>query len=729
MAIFDQKKITIAAGSDKYLIFSAWLLVFIISVLTSWFRQYPIIAADELGYLSHARYLSGTAHPINMFDAAYYPFGYSLIIVPFFWFLSNPARIYKAALILNSGLVGFIFILIHSILRRYLPIDKTTAYIGALVATFYPSFWVQKNFFWAENLFVPFFLLHVFLMAGLINGNKKYMVWAGITSAFLYAIHSRGLIIAPISILFISYLFVTKKITLKELFVGVLSLSATLILIFLLNRYLSGIDRLKVNEGYIAAKIMLKVVKSGSGFAGLIRSTLGQLWYLGVGSLFLCYFGIIKAFQAFLDYKRKESGSETAQQKQFYLLLFFYSIGLFIVSCVFMAKSGLLDPNRADHLIYGRYNEGFIALWIGLGVCFLIKESRTRRIYYYLIIGLIILMFSISLRSFTDLRTQGNFMFFNISAVAPLINFYESNPVAVTLGRTTLTVIGFALLIFTIQFRSNKYGLLLVFGYFLFIFVANLGSISEYQQKTLNMTQTAIQRLTKIGNQEVAFDSLEIRSHPAVFYNYQFIAPNLVFTTFNSQKKGLPGYKPGLVIADKTWQSPFRPEKQKFLEYIYGTNLVLWYFGDDPYIIDKFKKEKIYDAKVGGKQNPSLLDFGFYDQEFGSDGRPFRWTNGQARIYFPDQNRKLCSMDGDFAVYNPKGTSLSLLVNDVEIYRGHIMPGQWKNKFFFSNEIAPAGAIVVKINSDVWRPVGRDSRELGIVVNSIRLNSCGGTRQ
>jgi hypothetical protein len=203
----------------------------------------------------------------------------------------------------------------------------------------------------------------------------------------------------------------------------------------------------------------------------------------------------------------------------------------------------------------------------------------------------------------------------------------------------------------------------------------------------------------------------------------------LIFTTFNSKKGSLTIDEHGFVIADKTWHPTAPTKKQKFLEYLCGTNLALWYFGDDQSIINKFHKEKTYDVEVGGQQTPFLLDMGFYDQEFDTNKKPFRWTNGHARIYFPDENRKICSMDSDFTVYNPKGTSLGISVNEIEIFKGHIMPGRWENNLLFPNEGASAGTVVVKIDTDVWRPINGDSRELGIAVRSIRLNSCGSTKR
>jgi hypothetical protein len=60
-----------------YGLLTPYLLLVTVHVACGWQIQQPWIFADELGYLGHARYLSGTGVFPNMGGATYYHFGYS----------------------------------------------------------------------------------------------------------------------------------------------------------------------------------------------------------------------------------------------------------------------------------------------------------------------------------------------------------------------------------------------------------------------------------------------------------------------------------------------------------------------------------------------------------------------------------------------------------------------------------------------------------------------------
>ena len=59
-------------------------VVFLLRLFIGWTVSGPYLAADELGYLGAAQFLSRTGPMYNLAGAAFYPAGYSVLLVPAF---------------------------------------------------------------------------------------------------------------------------------------------------------------------------------------------------------------------------------------------------------------------------------------------------------------------------------------------------------------------------------------------------------------------------------------------------------------------------------------------------------------------------------------------------------------------------------------------------------------------------------------------------------------------
>jgi len=66
---------------------------------------------------------------------------------------------------------------------------------------------------------------------------------------------------------------------------------------------------------------------------------------------------------------------------------------------------------------------------------------------------------------------------------------------------------------------------------------------------------------------------------------------------------------------------------------------------------------------LGCQPIPGVEETGFLFQEQ-ADGRPFRWTTGQAKLIVPiDRRKPPQSLEVDFEQHKPTGTLMQLFVN------------------------------------------------------------------
>lgn len=130
---------------------------------------------------------------------------------------------------------------------------------------------------------------------------------------------------------------------------------------------------------------------------------------------------------------------------------------------------------------------------------------------------------------------------------------------------------------------------------------------------------------------------------------------------------------------------------------------------------------------LGVERILGVRETGFHEPER-IDGRPGRWTDGDAALRVPlDPRRPPRRLDLEASAPGREGVRLQVLVDGVELWHGKIPSGPWSTTLGL--EDLPLGdELVVELKSDTfspqwrpWRP--RDRRRLGVLVRGIRLTA------
>lgn len=539
----------------RWLILPYFLLV-IIHLIYSINMQQPWFFADEMGYLGNAKYLSGNDH-IRMMGSYYHP-GYSMLILPAFICFSEPVYIYKAVLVINGVLMSSLFFPLYFLLKRFFCIPLKFASITAFTVCLYPAFCLQANLAWAENAFIPCYaLLIVFFLLFLSEKTYLYALLFGFFAGFIYTIHPRGLSVAIISVCCICFLAAVKALPARKVFTSVIIICLVLAFTFLLNKHLKTLAWIGKGSGFenpvsVATHLFRKLVFIKS-IKNIFVEAAGQCLYLIQATYGLFLLGLINFFAVI----RKDIGSLSNIKQVFQdartITLFFIiitSIGIFYTSVMLLAGA---HNNMAlgDLLIYGRYNEGFLAIYIASGLIWLYSgsEEMIRKSESLTLCTIILLTFFIiagigynKLMSYTWINGV------NVLGIWPFFSEFRQLDICFI---SLFAIIMFITIIrlITIKYVWGIAMLIFLFSSFTFYGFHSIFKPSQVDRIEKTKLISHITKFDKIGYDRNFRDA---RS----FYSYQYLAPRVRFEMFSSTKDKLP--EVNAVISGREWKDAKR---------------------------------------------------------------------------------------------------------------------------------------------------------------------------
>lgn len=691
-------------------LFIPYLLLVLVHFLFSVPVYAPMLVADELGYLGNARYLAGVAHLPDLRGTAFYHFGYSTFLLPLFWLFADPVSIYRAAIFLNSILMSSLYFPLFYLLRVPFRSSLGVAAVISFTTCLYPSFLLQSKLAWAENAFIPLFALLIALFGALLDNKKSptLPLVLGFVVGVLYTVHPRALPVLVVAIAYISFLGLLKILPRC----GVFTCIATTLLTFVATRLLNN-HLIELGWGgqggdpsiYYWVSKMLSVRE----WFGLLVSAAAQILYLIVATYGLFFLG--------LSYMIAEITKVSAlgfrallHDDKVHLLAFsiFSSCGIFIASFLFMADAGF----RGDHYFYGRYNEGFLAVFLAIALwsLHLAKESKSNDRGYFsttlVITALAIFVLSVHRN---ELLSKTNIAAFNLWGVYPIIREVG------VIDLSTITLIGLFLFLSvkTVFDKTFIGGIVLTAAVFL--------SVTGYNRTFLETWHAAgkahadvVSVWKDLGKIEKVSWDISFRQN--WFFTYQYLLPKVSFDGFNSERQESPSSS--IVISRKGWSDAGRFEAVPMISA--RTSLTLWILpGEYESLIPS-----VLNKKLGIHLTAGVRETGFHQEELPPDSSPHRWTNGNASLVVNVRERRPRSLRIDLKSTGRKGMYLEILVDGHEVFGGPLPGGSWSKSFNLSK--LPLGKwIKIELLSDTFVPKevtgSTDTRTLGVAVGGIWL--------
>ncbi|MFF4619865.1 hypothetical protein [Nonomuraea jabiensis] len=171
-----------------------WLAQAVLRVLLGIQHAVPLLIPDESGYLLAARLLSGGA-AADLSGRTFYQGGYPLLIAPAYWFSDDPQSVYRLALGINAFVGAALLPLAYVVFRR-MDLPRGKAYLLAHVTALLPSAVYYSQFVLTDAV-LPVLVLGWLLLLHrwLDGGGRLHGFAAGAAVAFVFSMHSRGIIL------------------------------------------------------------------------------------------------------------------------------------------------------------------------------------------------------------------------------------------------------------------------------------------------------------------------------------------------------------------------------------------------------------------------------------------------------------------------------------------------------------------------------------------------------
>jgi hypothetical protein len=306
------------------------------------------LLADGTGYLANARWLAGHAAGTWQGPAAFYNAGWSIVMAPVYLFTRSPAAVHDAVLVVNALLASLSFLAYRGLARRAFELEDPMATLAGLVAATYPAVLLQAGFEWSESLFQLLFPLLLLAVHWLLRrGSPAAGIAVGVAAGALNLTHPKGVGAVVAIGIGLVVLGVRRSVPRRSAVIGLVAL----VVVFVVTRLLHGAlqDALYDKSASGIEGDVLGRITDPKLVWGAFQRLWGQLWYLTVASLGLFPLGVVTLV------RRRDA--------RFGAIALGTCLAILAASCLQMS-----DGTRIDHIVYGRYDEGFLPALLVAGV-------------------------------------------------------------------------------------------------------------------------------------------------------------------------------------------------------------------------------------------------------------------------------------------------------------------------------------------------------------------------
>lgn len=276
------------------------------------------------------------------------------------------------------------------------------------VSVFYPAwtFYMQMTLTEALLAFLYVFICYQFVL--LLEESKTRnvmirMVLLSIAFLYLHFVHMRTVgVVAAALLVLICYLWSKPEYRKLLPVAGIVLIIGVVIGLSVKGTVVERVyataeaENLAAND-YSGRLRSLKDILTINGVEQFLQSCVGKLYYLGMSSFGLFYSAIgvciRRSFGLLYALFRRNAAEKRSATDWFYLFLLLTMLGQFFVSAISMRGSG-----RLDIIIYGRYNEYFLPVFMGIGVFALLKCRHIWKVFGCSA-GISTVLFAVSLKA------------------------------------------------------------------------------------------------------------------------------------------------------------------------------------------------------------------------------------------------------------------------------------------------------------------------------------------
>jgi hypothetical protein len=358
------------------LLVAGWLVQ---AGLRAWFSRaqvVPLDNTDETAYLVAARFLAGGAGA-DFSGATLYQGGYPLLITPVYWFTSNPAAVYHAALLVNAVISATVMPLGYLACRR-LGLGRPAAYGVAMVAALLPAALFYSEYAITDAIFPVVTLAwllatHSWLVAASPRARYTAAIGAAALSGYAYAVHSRGEVLVAGFVVVGIFVAWRRPVARGSVAAAAVTVAVTVGAGWALDRYLASA---LYPEGKNSLTGHSKsTLESVYGSIHVLEMAGGQLWRLVLDSWGIAGIGLVAAVAVAVRGSWGGARPGAARPAVPTDLRVMAALAVGITVGIAAAASAALGPNQPLTWASARYLDGMIVVFFLVGAVVLVRAA------------------------------------------------------------------------------------------------------------------------------------------------------------------------------------------------------------------------------------------------------------------------------------------------------------------------------------------------------------------
>lgn len=371
--------------NNKYTYFCISIFLLLLIMLFQLGKLSQPYFPDEIGYWAAGAWFNGINWSSVMSKIGYYGYGYGLILAPLFM-LDNPFYMFCGAVVINACMIIGLFLIVYFILKEIFDdIDYKKLLFVSFVSCCYTYIVVYVHLSMSEICLTLFSAIYIYLMILTVKKTTVFrIVCLSLVIGYLVSIHLRSLIIVIITAIYFVLLAVLKKINWIKLILIFTLTAITLIIVFYIkDMVVAGIytDSVSLTHIDYNDNISEKIgsIQSYLNFDFIFNygiCLIAKVFYLSISSFYLFDFAVVYLF--YKVYRSYKANNSVKTRIYLFLILFIF---IWIAYAAFI--SGKTEIGRVDELMYGRYIENTIPVFLAIGAMEFINSSKRKSIIMY----------------------------------------------------------------------------------------------------------------------------------------------------------------------------------------------------------------------------------------------------------------------------------------------------------------------------------------------------------
>ncbi|WP_309134382.1 hypothetical protein [Cellulomonas sp.] len=321
----------------------------------------PVWTDDEVGPMATARLFAGVGTPMDLAHQSYYP-GWAVLLTPIWWFTTDPATAYRAAVLLSALCATLVVLPLSAIARRVGAGAVASVVVAGIVAVA-PGRSTFSSYALIENCLVLVFATTV--LAALRHAESRTVrraVVLGLAAAATFVVHGRMVAVVGATVLWFLVEVVrgNRRAGTAGAITTVVAAGAGYLLHVVASSALYG-DGTGREESAIASLVR-------GDLPAIAQAFVGQVWYASAAWLVLPLLGVWWMLAAVLRELRSRRPGVASWSA---VIL----AGTAAISVLTVAEALTRGSPRLDILTYGRYVEPLLVVLALVGLA-LVARAR-----------------------------------------------------------------------------------------------------------------------------------------------------------------------------------------------------------------------------------------------------------------------------------------------------------------------------------------------------------------